>query len=590
MRHHRSRQLPLRAGAVVIASLLLGACSPKPPPAAPATGSGDAAFAELERTIIRASNTHNPASATDLGFHEFDDQLADASEAAIQAELAEAINLRMQLQAIDPATLSPRRVLDREMLIGAMTSTELDLGTIRQWQKDPDLYSSGITAAAYSLMKRPYAPADVRMRALIAREKKMPAVLAEARKNLQAPVTIYTRIAIEQIDGNISLLKNDLPAAFAEVQDPALLAEFRQTNAAVIAALEDYKTYLLKTVLPVSKPDFSWGAATWSKALAAREMIDLPVDRLLAIAEADLQKNEAALQALARQIDPKKSADVILRSIQEDYPQPGRLLASTQATLDSIRQYIVDHRIMTIPAGEPAQVLETPPFMRSTTSASMDTPGPFEMAKLRGIYFMTLPDAHASKADTADFMRQWYHAMISNVSVHEVYPGHYVQFLYAKQFPSDARKVFGAYSNFEGWAHYCEQMMLDEGFYAEDYRYRLAQLQDALLRNVRFVVGIKLHTQGMTVEQATKLFETLGHQPHSVAVSEAKRGTSDALYGYYTLGKLMIMKLRADYEAKMGAAYTLQGFHDAFIQLGPLPLPLIRRAMLGETGEILQLL
>jgi len=224
--------------------------------------------------------------------------------------------------------------------------------------------------------------------------------------------------------------------------------------------------------------------------------------------------------------------------------------------------------------------------MRATTSASMDTPGPFERARLTAFYNMTLPDPRWPAAERADFMRQWYYPAISNVSVHEVYPGHYVQFLYAKDFPSDARKVYGANTNIEGWAHYCEQMMLDEGFHDADPKYRLAQLQDALLRDVRFIAGVRMHTQGMTVDEATKLFETAGHQPHPVAVSEAKRGTSDALYGYYTMGKLMILKLRNDYRAKQGAAFSLQRFHDAFIQLGPLPLPLVRRAMLGEVGQL----
>jgi uncharacterized protein (DUF885 family) len=199
---------------------------------------------------------------------------------------------------------------------------------------------------------------------------------------------------------------------------------------------------------------------------------------------------------------------------------------------------------------------------------------------------MTLPDPAKPKAEQDDFMRQWFSAAISNVSVHEVYPGHYVQFLYAREFPSDVRKVYGANTNIEGWAHYCEQMMLDEGFHANDPRYGLAQLQDALLRDVRFIVGIKMHTQGMTVDEATKLFETQGHQPHPVAESEAKRGTADALYGYYTMGKLAILKLREDYKAKEGSSYTLQGFHDAFIRVGPLPLPLMRRALLGAAGDL----
>ena len=254
--------------------------------------------------------------------------------------------------------------------------------------------------------------------------------------------------------------------------------------------------------------------------------------------------------------------------------------------MDSLRKFIVDQHIVTIPPSDPAMVKETPPFQRSTTSASMDTPGPFEPAKLGGFYNMTLPDPRWNAAEQADFMRQWYYASITNVSVHEVYPGHYLQFLYAKSFPSDVRKVYGANTNIEGWAHYCEQMMLDEGFHKGEPKYRLAQLQDALLRNVRFIVGIKLHTQGMTVEEATKLFETQGHQPHPVAVSEAKRGTSDALYGYYTMGKLAILKLREDYKKKLGADYSLQKFHDAFIALGPLPMPLIRKALLGESGEL----
>jgi uncharacterized protein (DUF885 family) len=216
----------------------------------------------------------------------------------------------------------------------------------------------------------------------------------------------------------------------------------------------------------------------------------------------------------------------------------------------------------------------------------MDTPGPFEKANLRGFYNMTLPDPAWSAAKTEDFMRQWFYPLITNVSVHEVWPGHYLQFLYAKTFPSDARKVLGAASNSEGWAHYCEQMVIDEGFHANDPRYRLAQLQDALLRDARFIVGIRMHTQGMTMRQAEDFFVSEGYQPRPVAVSETKRGTSDALYGYYTMGKLAILKLRADYQRKMGPAFRLQDFHDRFIALGPLPLPLVREAMLGERGEL----
>lgn len=564
--------------------LLLAACASSEP--AMPRPSGDEAFAALAHDILQDGFRRHPSEATDLGIHTWDDQLDNLSRDARLAELQMLKVFRDALQLIDPASLSPANQLDREQLLRAMDAGILSLDVIKRWTKDPDAYSGAITNAAYVIMKRPYAPAEQRLRALIARERDMPAALEEARRNLEDPPRIYTQIAIEQIDGNMAFFRDDVPAAFAEVKDAALLEQFAASNAAVIAALAEYKVFLEQDLLPRSNGDYAWGADTYRKALAAREMIELPLERLLQIAEDDRQRNEAAFQKTCRAIDPARPADAVLAALQEDHPAPEALLSTTQGELDSLRAFIEEHRILTVPPGDPARVKETPPFMRSTTSASMDTPGPFETAKLSGFYNMTLPDPRWPAAQQADFMRQWYPAAITNVSVHEVYPGHYLQFLWAKSFPSDVRRVFGAASNSEGWAHYCEQMMLDEGLHAGDPKLKLAQLQDALLRNVRFIVGIKMHTQGMTIEEATRLFETQAHQPHPVAVSEAKRGTSDALYGYYTMGKLMLLKLREDVKKKEGANFSLQKFHDDFLKLGPLPFPLIRKAMLGDAGEL----
>jgi uncharacterized protein (DUF885 family) len=552
----------------------------------PAAGSGDQAFRALARQAIDDHLRRNPSVATDLGVHDYDHELEDLSRPAVAAESKALADFRARVSAIDPATLSADAQLDREQILRAFDAGILADDVTRPWATNPDVYSSAVTNAAYAVMKRPYAPAADRLGALIDRENRMPGLLAEARRNLVNPPRIYTDIAIEQIDGNINFFKRDVPAAFSDVADAALRAAFKASNDAVIAALGEYKAFLEADLLPRSTGSYAFGAETYRRALAASEMIDLPLDRLLAIAERDRQANELAFQETAKKIDASKPADAVLASLQRNHPPAAALLKTTQDTLDSLRRFIVAQHIITIPPSEPAHVQETPPFMRSTTSASMDTPGPFEPAKLEGFYNMTLPDPRWKPAEQADFMRQWYDAAIANVSVHEVYPGHYVQFLYARQFPSDVRKVYGANTNAEGWAHYCEQMMLDEGFHADDPSYRLAQLQDALLRDIRFIAGIKMHTQGMTVEEATTLFETQGHQPHPVAISEAKRGTADALYGYYTMGKLMILKLREDYKAKVGPGYTLQGFHDAFIKLGPLPMPLVRRAMLDEIGEL----
>ena len=468
----------------------------------------------------------------------------------------------------------------------AIDSRVLTLETVRPWARDPDSYSSGLTNTAYIMIKRAFAPPDERLRQLVAREKAMPATLAEARKNLDNPPRIYTEIAIEQIDGNRDFFRTAVASAFPTVTDKALLAEFKQANDAVIAALDDYKKWLQGDLLKRSNGDFAIGEDTFRKKLAADEMLALPLDELLAIAEKDLRKNQAAFADTARLLDPKRTPAQVLESVQANYPPASKLLSVTQSELDALGRFMSDHKLITIPKAAPATVQETPPFLRATTSASMDIPGPFETVATEAYYNMTLPDPKASAKATREFMKQWYYAAISNVSVHEVWPGHYLQFLYAKQFPSDIRKVFGAATNSEGWAHYCEQMVIDEGFHADDPRYRLAQIQDALLRNARFIVGIRLHTKGMTVAQAEDFFVTEGYQPRPVAVSESKRGTSDPTYGYYTMGKLMILKLREDYKAKMGAQYSLQKFHDTFIALGPLPLPLIRKAMLGEAGQL----
>jgi uncharacterized protein (DUF885 family) len=561
------------------------ACSPSAPPPTP-TPSGDAAFSEIARGYLDDTYRRQPTLATFLGIHKYNESLRDPSRQAVLDEVAVARQFRDRAAAIDATTLSPSNQLDREQLLLAIDSRVLTLETVRPWARDPDSYSSGLTNTAYLMIKRAFAPPDERLRQLVAREKAMPATLAEARKNLDNSPRIYTEIAIEQIDGNRDFFRTAVASAFPTVTDKALLAEFKQANDAVIAALDDYKKWLQSDLLKRSNGDFAIGEETFRKKLAGDEMLAVPLDELLAIAEKDLRKNQAAFADTARLLDPKRTPMQVLEAVQADYPPASKLLAVTQSELDALGRFMSDHKLITIPKAAPATVQETPPFLRATTSASMDIPGPFETVATEAYYNMTLPDPKASAKATREFMKQWYYALISNVSVHEVWPGHYLQFLYAKQFPSDIRKVFGAATNSEGWAHYCEQMVIDEGFHADDPRYRLAQIQDALLRNSRFIVGIRLHTKGMTVAQAEDFFVTEGYQPRPVAVSESKRGTSDPTYGYYTMGKLMILKLREDYKAKMGAQYSLQKFHDTFIGLGPLPLPLIRKAMLGEAGQL----
>lgn len=587
---NRNERIKLLISAVALAAMVGCAAGDKSPGAAGAAtkaSATDSTFAALSKEIVDDFLKRHPSIATDFGLHTYDGELEDVTQAGLDATVQAIKGFQSRLAAIDTSKLSATNKLDHEMLMHVQDQGVLMNDVVKRWATDPDFYSSSATNGAYVIMRRPYAPAVDRLKSLIARERKMPALLMTARDNLSHPPRIYTEIALDQIDGNVNFFKTDLVAAFPEVTDTALLAEFHRVNDSVMVALGDYKKWMQKDLLPKSNGNFAYGADTYAKALMASDMIDTPLDELLKIAETNLQQNEAAFQAAAKLIDSTKTGSQVLASIEVDHPAPGKLLEATQATLDSLRQFLVDKHIISIPADAPtARVFETPPFMRATTSASMETPGPLETVKMDARYNMTLPDSRTSKAEQEEFMHQWYYPMMSNVSVHEVYPGHYTQFLHAKDFPAITRTLFASSANAEGWAHYTEQMMLDEGFHNNDPKYRLAQMQDALLRNVRFIVGIKMHTQGMTVEQATKMFQEQAHQVRPVAISEAKRGTSDALYGYYTMGKLAILKLREEYKAKKGAEYSLQKFHDEFIGLGPLPLPLMRKAMLGEKGKI----
>ncbi|KAA6462908.1 DUF885 domain-containing protein [Acidobacteria bacterium AB60] len=538
----------------------------------------------------------NPTLGTFVGYHQYDAQLEDFSRKAIDAQVAGLKDFEARVSAIPAAPLGPSTGADRELVLASIRSTLLTLETIRPWEKNPDTYSSGITNSAFVIMERKFASPDDRLRSLIAREKLMPSRLQQARANLKNPPRIYTQIAIDQLPGNISFFQHDLPLAFADAKDPALVADFANTNAAVIAALNDYLAWLKSDLLPQSNGDFRIGADAFSKKLLYEEMVDLPLDRLLAIGRANLRENQQRFIALAKKLEPNKDPKDVLLQLGANHPAPDQLLATFRATFDSLIGFINSHHIVTIPSTVRPILEETPPFMRATTFASMDTPGPFEKHATEAYFNVTLPDPKMTPAEVEDYMHAFNIGTVISTAVHETYPGHYVQFLWVPQAPSRVRKLLGANTNAEGWAHYCEQMMLDEGYGqpgsgAKDQHeaslLRLGQLQDALLRDARFIVGIQMHTGAMTYDQAIDFFQKEGYQSKETAIVETKRGTSDPTYLYYTLGKLQILKLREDLKKKQGAAFSLEKFHNDFLRQGFPPIKIIREAMLGDTSPTL---
>ncbi|MGD0096114.1 MAG: DUF885 domain-containing protein [Terracidiphilus sp.] len=539
-----------------------------------------------------------PTQGTLVGYHQYDGQLEDYSRKNIDAEIAALKASEARVEAIHPdaaaADFVPRT--DREMVLANIRSQLLTLETIRPWEKNADNYSSACANGAFTLMERKFASADERLRSVIAREKQMPALLDNARINLKNPPRIYTEIAIEQLPDIVSFFQNDVPLAFAEAKDPALKAEFAQTNTAVIAALNKYLEWLKTDLLPRSKGDFRIGAGAFSKKLQYDEMVDTPLDKLLEIAWADLRKNQAHFNELAKELEPEKTPAAVLEELGANHPAPDHLLDAFRATFDGLVSFIHTHHIVTIPSDVRPIVEETPPFMRATTFASMDTPGPFEKHATEAYFNVTLPDPKMKPGEVEGYMHSFNVGTVISTAVHEAYPGHYIQFLWVPQAPSRVRKLLGANTDVEGWAHYCEQMMLDEGYGqpgvgAKDEReskfLRLGQLQDALLRNARFIVGIQMHTGKMSFDDAVAFFQKEGYQSKETATVETKRGTSDPTYLYYTLGKLQIMKLREDLKKKQGAAFSLEKFHDDFLRQGFPPIKIVRQAMLGDDSPAL---
>jgi len=539
-----------------------------------------------------------PSNGTVSGYHQYDSQFEDYSRKNIDAEVAALKQFESRIDAIHPtagaADFVPRS--DREILLSTIRAQLLEIETIRAWEKYADIYSGTCASGAFVLMERKFASPDDRLRSLISREKKMPAILDEARVNLKNPPRIFTEIAIEQLPGIVDFFQHDVPSAFADAHDPALKAEFAKTNATVIASLNAYLDWLKTDLLPRSNGDFRIGAQAFRDKLKYDEMVDIPLDKLLEIGWADLRKNQEHFKQVAHELEPNKTPQEVLLELGENHPAPDHLMEAFRSTFASLIDFIRTHHIVTIPSEVRPILEETPPFMRATTTASMDTPGPFETHATEAYFNVTLPDVKMTPAEVDGYMHGFNIGTVVSTAVHEAYPGHYVQFLWLPQAPSKVRKLLSANTDVEGWAHYTEQMMLDQGYGqpgvgAKDERdakfLRLGQLQDALLRNARFIVGIQIHTSNMTIEQAEDFFQKEGFQSKENAEVETKRGAGDPTYLYYTLGKLEIMKLREDMKKKEGAAFSLEKFHDDFLKQGFPPIKIVREAMLGDDSPTL---
>jgi uncharacterized protein (DUF885 family) len=570
----------LQAGshAAAAAPLAQHAISPTP--------RGDAAFRKSVAAFIDSEMRIFPQRATAEGDHRFDDRVDDLTAAGIAAVVRHASKWKRTFQSFDPKSLSPANQADREWLAARCDGELLWFRDVRSYQRNPGMYLPTLTI--FSLIQRDFAPIADRMKSVTARERAALANLAAARVNLVAKRTspVAIDITLQQMAATISFFRTDLPKAFAAVPDGPAKARFDRANAGEIAAIESYRDWLRDDLRHKAGGDYAIGAEAYRRMLADEDMVTIPLSQLEAVGVKELASLQRQFGKTAAEVDPKQPPAEVAAALGREHPPADEILTTVRDGLAALRAFVVEHHIATIPSRVAPIVAETPPFMRATTFASMDTPGPFEKST-QAYFFVTLPDPSWPPERKNQLLAFFSGPAISDTSVHEVYPGHYVQFLNNRLNPDLVRALYVSGANAEGWALYCEQMMLDEGLHRGHPRYRLAELQMALLRACRYLVALRMHTQDMTVAQAQAFFEKNAYlTPHNARV-EALRGTEDPGYLRYQLGKLMILKLRADLKEKQGVKFHLGRFHDAFLREGAIPIPLIRRAMLGPGGSLL---
>lgn len=534
---------------------------------------------------------YNPSYGTAAGFHQYDSRIEDRSGQNVTRRIATLKSFQQKVDSLGAGQLTADDSIDAAMLSGAIRSEIQELEQLQTWKKNPMGYVGLPGNAVDLLMKRNFAPPAERLRSVTARLRGVPALMAAMRANVSNPPKEFTDLAIRIAGGSVGFFRNDIAtwARGAAGSDSAALREFTVANDSAAAALDSAAKWLKSDLLPRSKGSYAIGAKAFADKLLYDEMVDTPLDRLLALGEANLEKDYQAFVATAREVAPGKTPQQAMASLEDEHPTAQDLISSAKATIEGARQFLVDKKIVEIASDVRPTVMETPPYARSGGFASMDTPGAYETKATEAFYYVTPPEKDWDAKHVEEHLRLFNPSVMNIITVHEAFPGHYLQFIYSKQFPTKTRKLLSASSNSEGWAHYAEQMMIEEGFGGGNPKARLAQLSEALLRDCRWVVGMKEHTQGMSVEEGSKKYFTdkCFQQPAN-AYEEARRGAYNPTYLYYTLGKLQIYKLRSDYQKAKGNAYSLGEFHTQFVKQGAVPIKLIRRILLpGDTASLL---
>jgi uncharacterized protein (DUF885 family) len=554
----------------------------------------EADFTAVSDEFIKGYLNARPLLGTQLGLHEYDGRTFDFSRLALDAELQRLRRFDDRLRKIDPQKLNPRNAVDLRILQASIANELFEFQEVHKFERNPMIYAQCANLNIY--IARNFAPIEDRVRSLTSIEAQIPNILIAGKINLDPVLPRpYVELAMQIARGSADFLRKDMVAAVAALKDEELRANFLEANRKAATALTDFATWLEREKLPKATPNFALGEAKYQRWLTETELITLTPAQILEVGLAKLKEEQQVFADAAKIIDPDHPPIEIFKEVQKDHPQADKLIGDVARDLDQIRSFITERKLITIPSNVRPQVKETPQYDRATTFASMDTPGPFEKRATEAFYYVTPVESEWPDQQKEEWLTAFNYYTNGVVSIHEAYPGHYVQFLHLNASnASKIEKIFGSYAFIEGWAHYTEKMMLDEGFGAPKKppgteeeqkraaKFRLAQASEALLRLCRLCTSIKMHTQNMSVDEATKFFRENCYYEEKPARTEAMRGTFDYGYLNYTLGKLQILKLRDDYRAQHGDDFSLHKFHDELLNHGMPPIRLLREVLLKD--------
>ncbi len=553
--------------------------TPSPPTTPAQSREASLRLERLSHDYLEAFWTFNPIRAATAGLHAYDGRLPDRSRDAVAYWVVFNHNTLRRLQSVDINQLDADERVDFRVLQFQIGEELFQWEALAVHRTNPMTYDVGW--GLLNVMRRNYASPEMRAKVAISLLERVPAYYDTAYKTLDDILpNALCEAGIQMLEGAAEFMRRDVPASFSGVKDVNTQSALRKSADRASLAVSGFIAKLRRGKLPYAVDSFAIGEKRFERLLRDTEGVALSVPALLTIAEKDLERNLSRARAITHEHYPGKTVSDIIDMTRRAAYANDRLIPEIADELESIRQFCIDREVITIPSPVRAVVTETPSFAR-WASAMMDTPGPFEMVATEAYYDVTPADPSWPLKQQADWLADFNKYVARNVSVHEAYPGHYVQFLHSNLAPTAVQKAFVSYAGAEGWAHYTEQMMIEAGIHDGDPLYEMAQLQDALMRNCRFVSAIRMHTMGMSVDEATQLFMFKGFVSEITARREAVRGTFDPGYFKYTLGKLQILKLRDDYRRKMGSRFTLKGFHDTFLARGMPPIVVIRERMLG---------